>query len=155
MSALTADIPTTRFGVPGDGHQPLSAPLQLAQKVYGGSVATTWKGYLVAPSTPSSDLIVLGIIQRFVDNSTGASGDQTAQIETGTFFLFGGTGADALSQAYVGQVVYLVDEKTVAPGAAGTRPVAGTLRAIDTTRAGGDYYAVTLGTVASGDNVSP
>lgn len=156
MGALTGDIPTTRFGVPGDGHQPLSFPVQLAQKVYGGSVATTWKGYLVAPSTPSSDLVVVGLIQRFVDNSAGASGDAKAEVETGSFFLFGGTGVDALSQAYVNQTVYLIDEKTVGPGSGGsTRPVAGTLRAIDSTRAGGDIYAVTLGTVANGTNVTP
>lgn len=154
--ALTSDIPSTRFGVPGDGHQPLSFPVAASQKPWGGAVAVLYQGYLVAASTPSSDQIVVGIMHRTADNSAGAAGDIQGQVETGSFFLFGGTSADALTEANVGSVVYLIDEKTVgATNGSSTRPVAGTLRAIDSTRAGGDKYAVTLGTVASGNNVTP
>jgi hypothetical protein len=154
--ALTTDIPSTRLGVPGDAHQPLSFPVAAAAKPFGGAVAVTYKGYLVAASTPSSDEIVVGMMQRTADNSAGAAGDIYAEVETGTFWLFGGTSADALTQANVNQVVYLIDEKTVgATSGSSTRPVAGTLRAIDTTRAGGDQYAVTLGTVSVGANVTP
>mgnify|MGYP001555921721 CR=1 FL=1 len=75
---------------------------------------------------------------------------------TGSFFLFGGTSADALTEANVGGPVYLIDEKTVgATNGSSTRPVAGVLRAIDTTRAGGDQYAVTLGTPAQSAGSNP
>jgi hypothetical protein len=165
--ALTRDIPTTRFGVPGDGHQPLSFPVGASQKPFGGAVAVTYNGYLIAASTPSSDQLVVGIMQRTADNSgngtpdnrfvgDGTAGSIVAEVETGTFFLFGGTNTDALTQADVNKTVYLIDEKTVGKtNGSSTRPVAGTLRAIDTTRAGGDQYAVTLGTVANGLNVTP
>lgn len=156
--ALTTDIPSTRFGVPGDGHQPLSFPVAAANKPFGGAVAVTYQGYLIAASTPSNNQIVVGIMQRTADNSTGNNGDVTGQVETGSFFLFGPSSGspDALTQASVNQVVYLIDEKTVgATSGSNTRPVAGTLRAIDTTRAGGDQYAVTLGTVSVGANVTP
>lgn len=154
MGALTTDIPTTRFGVPGDGHQPMSLPVAAAAKPFGGAVAVSYKGYLVAASTPSSDQIVWGVMQRTVDNSAGAAGDLRGEIETGTFFLFCGTAGDALDQSYVGQTVYLLDEKTVGLTSSG-HPQAGTLKAVDTTRAGGDKYAVTLGTPAPGTGGTP
>lgn len=154
--ALTTDIPSTRFGVPGDGHQPTSYPVAASAKPFGGAVAVLYKGYLVAASTPSSDQIVVGIMQRTADNSTGAAGDIQGQVETGSFFLFGGTSSDALTQANVGGAVYLIDEKTVgATNGSSTRPVAGVLRAIDDTRAGGDKYAVTLGTPAQSAGSNP
>jgi hypothetical protein len=154
--ALTADIPTTRYGVPSEAHQPLSVPVAASTKPYGGAVAVSYKGYLVAASAPSSDQLVLGVMLRTADNSSGAAGDINGQVDTGSFFLFGGTSADALTQADVGQPVYLIDEKTVGKTSnTGARPVAGVLRAIDTTRAGLDYYAVTLGTPAQSAGSNP
>jgi hypothetical protein len=154
MGALTIDIPTVRFGVPGDGHQPMSLPVAAAAKPWGGAVAVSYKGYLVAASAPSSDQIVWGVMARTADNSLGAAGDIRGEIETGSFFLFCGTGADALDQSYVGQTVYLLDEKTVGLTASG-HPQAGTLKYVDNNRSGGDKYAVTLGTAAPGTGSTP
>lgn len=156
MTALTSDVPTTRYGVDGDAHQPTSYPVAASSKPWGGAVAVLYGGYLVAASTPSSDQLVVGIMQRTADNSAGAAGDIVAEVETGSFFLFGGTSADALTQADVGQPVYLIDEITVGKtNGSSTRPVAGVLRAIDATRAGGDKYAVTLGTPAQSAGANP
>lgn len=113
MTALTSDIPTTRFGVPGEAHQPLSFPVGAAQKPWGGAIAVTYGGYLIAASTPSSDQIVVGVMLRTADNSAGAAGAIKAEVSTGSFFFFGGASSDALTQVDVNQPVYLIDEKTI------------------------------------------
>lgn len=154
MAALTADIPTTRYGVPGNAHQPENFPLLHNVTVYGGSIAITRAGYLVPPTTPSTTDIVVGVIDRYATSAGGTTdGAVTAEVAQGTFFLRCGTGSDALTQADVNQSIYLIDEQTVGKTNGGsTRPVAGTLRNIDTTRFG-DQFAVTLGTAAPGTGV--
>ena len=131
----------------------MSLPVQAGAKCWGGSVATTYKGYALAPSTPSSDMLCWGLYQRTADlSATGtANGDISVEVETGDFWLYGGTGADALTQANVGQPVYLIDEKTVgATNGSSSRPAAGTLKRIDSGRTAGDKYSVHIGTPAPG-----
>jgi hypothetical protein len=66
------------------------------------------------------------------------------EIETGAFWLASAGSGDALDQTCLGKVVYVYDEQTVAKGSNGnTRPVAGVLKAIDSTMQGG--FAVKLG----------
>ena len=153
MAALTADIPTRRDGTPGNATQPVSLPVQAGAKCWGGSVATTYKGYALAPSTPSSDMLCWGLYQRTADHS--AVGPRTvtsaSRWRLATFWLYGGAGGDALTEANVGQPVYLIDEKTVgATNGSSSRPAAGTLKRIDSGRTAGDKYSVHIGTPAPG-----
>lgn len=142
--ALSADVRIVRYGTPGNSTQPVNQPLTgSSTTVYRGSVATTRSGYLVAPTTPQATDIVWGLIEsagpgtpNIVPGITnaGSSGDVTAEIATGSFFLASGTGADALTQANVGAVVYLIDEITVGATSGGSsRPVAGVMEAYDAT----------------------
>ena len=137
--ALTADIITPRYGAGGNLN---NKGLTANATVYRGSVATTRSGYLVAASSPASTDIVWGIIADGVGSGsdtqgiTGAStnGGVTVDIETGTFFLAGGTSSDALVATDVGATVYLIDEQTVGKTSNGnTRPVAGVLEFVDPT----------------------
>ena len=137
--ALTADIITPRYGAGGNLN---NKGLTANATVYRGSVAMTRSGYLVAATSPASTDIVWGIIADGVGSGfptqgiTGAStdGGVTVDIETGTFFLAGGTASDALVATDVGATVYLIDEKTVGKTSNGnTRPVAGVLDRVDPT----------------------
>jgi hypothetical protein len=163
--ALTADISTDRYGTP-DGHQPQSGALGANVTVYRGSVAaisggtTTTKGYIKNMATPASTDLVVGIVNRSIDTAntapgiagTTADGGVHIEIETGTFVLASGTGADALTVATNGLNCYLIDEKTVgATNGSSSRPVAGLQVADPTTdpTIPTGFVAVTLGTTAT------
>jgi len=134
--STTKDILTIRYGTQ-DGHQPVAQPLTSGVSVYSGTVAVTRAGYLINPDTAvQSTDICWGIINGIVDSNptvaspiTGVASNATiCGIDTGSFFLTPGTSADALTQADVGKVVYLIDSNTVGKtSGGGTRPVAGTL----------------------------
>jgi len=147
--ALSADVPTVRYGVPGNSTQQVVKPLAASVTVYGGSVATTRAGYVTPASSPASTDIVWGIIYRQTplvppQSASSVAGTYNAVIDTGSFFLNSGTGTDALSTANVGATVYLINETTVGLTSGGaTRPVAGVLLNIDTNVT--PSYAVALG----------
>jgi hypothetical protein len=165
MAALTADIRSIRYGT-HDGHQSQSIALGANVTVYRGSVAaisggtTTTKGYGKVMSTPAATDVVVGIVARAIDIAntapgivgTSADGGVHIEVETGTFVLASGTGADALSVTTNGLQVYLIDEKTVgATNGGSTRPVAGVQKADPTTdpTIPTGFVAVTLGTTAT------
>lgn len=158
--ALTADVITVRYGTPGNSTQPVNQGIKANATVYRGSVATTRSGYLVAASSPQSTDIVWGLIDRAgpgtADTGPGITGGTTdgavtAEIQTGSFFLASGTGADALTQVNVGATVYLINETTVgATNGGGTRPVAGIMEAYDATEIYAlGFIAVKLGSAQS------
>lgn len=147
--ALSADVPPVRFGVTGNSTQQISKPIAASVTVYGGSVATTRAGYITPASSPASTDVVWGLIYRQTplvppQAASSVAGTYNAVIDTGSFFLNAGTGADAMSAANVGATVYLINETTVGlTNGGGTRPVAGVLLNIDTNVT--PSYAVALG----------
>jgi len=147
--ALTKDAKITRFGVPSL-HEPLSIPLHASTTVYAGSFAltATADGLVKNSASPASTDTVWGVIQRQVTCGS-SSASVSAEIETGSFYFAAGANSDALVQADIGKVVYVIDEVTVGKTTgSGTRPVAGTLLNIDTTLPGG--YAVKVGSAPPG-----
>jgi hypothetical protein len=160
--ALSADIKTVRYGTP-DGHQVLNRGLASNQTVYRGSVALqdASTGRLKSAASPGSTDIVLGIVAQggpgVVDSGAGivngsTAGATTVDIDTGTFILASGTGADALSLTTNSKTVYLIDESTVGATSNGAaRPVAGIQMADPTTDPSipTGFVAVKLGTPSS------
>jgi len=155
--ALTADVLTVRYGTPGNSTQPVNQPLTANATVYRGSIATTRSGYLVAATAPQSADIVWGVISgagpgtadMTTQGITGGTtnGAVTVEIATGSFFLASGTGADAITQANVGALCYVINETTVGlTNGSNTRPIAGVIEAYDTTEVNAlGYVAVKLG----------
>ena len=163
--ALTADIHTDRYGTP-DGHQNQSLALGANQTLYRGSVAaisggtSVTKGYGKNMATPASTDVVIGIVARGIDvANTGAGiaggssdGAVHVEVETGSFILASGTGADACNVSTNGLQVYLIDEKTVgATNGSSSRPAAGIQVADPTTdpTIPTGFVAVTLGSTAT------
>jgi hypothetical protein len=140
--STTRDLKIIRHGTQ-DGHEPVAQPMQSAISLYAGQIALTRGGYLIQPDTSvQATDIAWGILDGtlngapavsspITNGSTSAGGNGMLGIQTGTFYLRSGSGADALTQADVGATVYVIDGNTVGKTDGGsTRPVAGRLVAI-------------------------
>lgn len=80
-----------------------------ASKIYAGSlVAINSAGYAV-PASDTASLKVVGVALEQVDNSAGAAGDKSIKVEAPIVARFNAT---SITQAMVGQVVYVVDDNT-------------------------------------------
>lgn len=155
---VTRDVHIEQYGDPGNAHQPLVQPLAANTTVYRGTLAITdgTTGYLKNPDTAvGSTDIVWGLIEgnapgsgvaditAGVVNSSSVSGVNLVQIRTGTFFLACDT---TLTQANIGAKLYVKDAITVSLTST-SRPLAGVLMAIDTSRTQAPGpYAVDIGT---------
>jgi hypothetical protein len=157
--ATTSDIVTDRYGGP-EGHQPLNKLVPAGVTVYRGTVAgmagtggAGVQGQLKNEDTVAATDIVLGIVSKagsgYSNATVGITGAANVEIETGSFILASGTGADALSQLTNGATVYLINSTTVgATSGSASRPVAGiqlSCNADDASIPVG-YVAVKLGT---------
>jgi len=151
--ALTGDVKATRYGVGGNVHQQLNLGLAATTTVYRGSIALkNASGYLKNSASPLSTDTCMGLVEQALNIAntgpgivgTSTNGAVLVDIATGTFFLSAGTAGDALTIADIGSKVYVIDEVTVGKtDGSATRPVAGTLVAVDSSQPGG--YAIKLG----------
>lgn len=152
--AVTKDQKTIRYGT-SDGHQPTAQPMKANAACYAGTIALTDStGYAVPATSVATTQKCWGLYNGLKNGSPAVStpitagttnGDTIIGIDTGTFFLTPGTSSDALTQADVGAVVYVIDEVTVGKTDGGSaRPIAGRLAAIGSGQYTG-LVAVTLG----------
>lgn len=89
----------------------LDFPVAASQKIYGGTFnAVNAAGYAL-PGADTANLIFQGMSIEQVDNSSGSNGDKDVTLRRrGLFKAILGT---AITQANVGDNVFLVDDKTV------------------------------------------
>lgn len=125
--ALTADR-----DVPRTESRRFSDPVAAATTLYAGALAALDASGNAVPATATIAQRTRGVVQVRADNSAGAAGDIRAEIWRGTYRLGNSAGADLITVADIGAACYVVDDETVAKtDAAGTRPVAGTIRNVD------------------------
>lgn len=107
---------------------PGGLPVAASTKIYANSiVAVNSSGYAV-PASADTTLRVVGRARAAYDNSSGAAGAITAEVEIGTFDYNIDSGAGAVTSADVGSAVYAKDDNTISRGNGGnTYPVAGFL----------------------------
>lgn len=131
MTALAAARDTIRLGQDAVPPQ-LAVPIAASTKLYEGGLCCISAGYAV-PGSAAAGLIAAGRSRRTYDNSAGAAGDITAELERGIFRYDNSASTDAITQADVGKLAYIVDDATVArtDGGAAARSVAGPIVAID------------------------
>jgi hypothetical protein len=140
MAALTVERKTPKLGqdvLPSFACN-LPLPVAAATKLFGGGmIAQNILGNIVAASALAS-LVVVGVSEKTVDNSTGIAGALTTFPRVGTFLMNNsGAGVDQITVANAGQVCYVADDNTVAlTSLGGTRPVAGIIWALDNPVAG-------------------
>ncbi len=128
MTALTADRATPR-------RHGLNLGLPLAAN------AVVWQGAMVAVSTTtgyatkgatSTTLRGVGVALQRVDNTGGADGAKSIEVERGCWAFANSTSTDAIGRGDIGQSCYMVDDQTVAKtNGGGTRGVAGVVTDVD------------------------
>lgn len=99
---------------------------------YAGTIAVlNATGYAV-PATTATGLVAVGRFAAEVDNSAGADGDLTVEVERGIFRFANSADADEIAITDVGSLCYLVDDQTVAlTDGTSTRSVAGRIDHVD------------------------
>ncbi len=106
MAALTADNNILR----AQGVE-LAFPVAASQKIYAGALtAVNADGYAV-PGDDATDLIFEGVAMEQKDNSAGSNGDLEVVLHRRGLFLM--TLGNAITQANVGDNVFLADDQTV------------------------------------------
>ncbi|MEW6595657.1 MAG: hypothetical protein AB1413_12385 [Thermodesulfobacteriota bacterium] len=125
--ALTADRNTTMK----DGEL-ISVPVAANVKIYAGAlVAANATGY-ATPGATATTLTYLGRAEEFMDNTGGADGAKSVLVRRNKAFKFKNSGADAVTQAELGKVCYIVDDETVAKtNGTSTRSAAGKVVGLD------------------------
>lgn len=101
-----------------------------SQEIYKGSlVFLTAAGY--ATPTAAVGLRCVGVAQKTVDNSDGASADVNVKVMAGVHEFHNSASADEITIADLEKVCFVVDNQTVAKtDSAGTRAVAGVVKSL-------------------------
>jgi hypothetical protein len=100
---------------------------------HGAVVAVNSSGYVV-PGSADPTLKVLGWSRGRVDNTDGAAGAEKVPYCRKPIRMVNSSSTDALTNADVGELCYLVDDQTVArTSGGGDRPVAGRVRHVHST----------------------
>jgi hypothetical protein len=137
MTALTKNIqpPQIRDTL-------FSFPIAAGAKCFAGGIAVLDAAGNVKPAVTATGLIAVGRFNKYADNTNGAAGALLAEIESGVF-RYDNLAADAITQAEVGDLCYLVDDQTVAKtSGTNTRSVAGRVHKFE---ASGVYVKLGIG----------
>lgn len=125
--ALTADRSTTYR----DGIELEFLVMELVTIYAGAMVCLNSSGYAI-PAADAAGNVLIGVALEQADNAAGSSGDITVRVRTTGVFDFA---ASSITQAHVGDVMYVVDDQTVDETSPGNSVVAGILtKYISTTR---------------------
>ena len=104
MAALTQDRPTTyRDGIE------VEFPVAANARIFAGSlVCVNTEGYAV-PAADTAGYVFTGVAQEQADNRDGANGAKLVRLRRSGAFNFD---AASITQAMVGQPMYVVDDHT-------------------------------------------
>ena len=126
MTATTVDRATPRR----DGEQFVRK--MAAVKILAGTIVCLSATGYATPGATATTLVADGIAIETVDNSAGAAGDLSIQVEKGVFRFFNSAAGDAITIAEIGDDCWIVDNQTVAKtDGTGTRSKAGRIVDVD------------------------
>lgn len=103
MAALTTDRETQQKEA-GVKSFPVAAV-----KIFKGSLVGINASGFAAPAADTANFRVVGVAREFVDNTGGAAGDLSIRVVSGRYYRFA---ASSITQAMVGQTMYVVDDQT-------------------------------------------
>ena len=109
MAALTQERNTTQLR-----GETRVEPLAASVKVWKGSLLMRNAAGFVTRGATATGCIGIGRAETTVDNSAGAAGEKVASSGRGIFGFANSEGGDAIGQADVGRLCYIVDDQTVA-----------------------------------------
>lgn len=149
MTALAAARRVSRMGQHAVLDK-LYLPVAAAANCHAGGLAVIEDGY-VKPAAAGINLKPVGIFERDADNSAGTAGALSVEVRAGVYPFKNSATTDAVTQADVGRLVYMVDDQTVArTSGIGTRAPAGILKVIEDSLL---YVAVSTELVGSPDEI--
>lgn len=131
MAALTAD---RKYMIRATGGQRIDThPVGATQMIWNGAiVAVNATGFIVRASD-ATGLVVWGIAQSRVDNTTGADGDKEVAVLTGVRVLVDNAGNAVTRANSFGRKVYIADDHSITTAAVATNDLlCGVLDCIDT-----------------------
>lgn len=124
----------------------ISCGVAAGAKIFAGAqVSSNLAGYLIPADKTTAGQVVMGRSAEYVDNSAGANGDLDCLVEKGVFGMI--NDANAVTQADIGHVCYVVDDQTVADETEGSAIIAGIVDSIDVS---GKIWVMTLDLDAGG-----
>lgn len=127
MAALTAD----RNTIARDG-QIFSYPVAAGVKIYAGSLVMLDASGNAKPGATATGQVAVGRARALADNTMGAAGDISVEVEQGVFQWANSSAGDAITRAEIGDTCYIVDDQTVAKtDGTGTRSAAGKVVDVD------------------------
>lgn len=109
-------------------------PVAASAVIYAGALVVANSSGFAAPGSVATTLTYLGRAEEAVNNASGSNGDKSVQVLRGKAFLWKNSGADAVTQASMGKVCYIVDDETVAAtNGTSSRSAAGIVIGVDST----------------------
>ena len=127
MTALAADRNTNMKAT-----ELLPVPVAANVKIFIGALVAANATGFATPGATSPSLTYLGRAEEYVDNTGGADGAKTVVVRRLKAFKWENLAADAVTQARIGKLCYIVDDQTVAAtNGNGTRSPAGIVTAVD------------------------
>lgn len=117
-------------------------PLAAATKVFAGSLAAISAAGYLTPAAATAGLVVAGLACAAYDNSAGSAGAISGVVRRKCVALLKGS---SLTQAMVGEKVYVVDDETV-----GARPTGTAVSAESLVADAGGALTVFTGMLANG-----
>lgn len=125
--ALTADRNTSHH----DG-QLIGVPMATGVECFAGGIACANASGFATPGATATTLTYLGRFEETLDNTAGANGAQTILVRRKAAFKWKNSASNAVTQARLGKVCYIVDDETVAlSDGTGTRSAAGIVVGLD------------------------
>ena len=131
MAFATQNVDTPELSVMSQVMDRRFVPCKGAVNVFAGTIVVLDANGFGTKASVATGLIVMGIAQKQVDNSTGADGDKNLIYKPSTVRL-SNLASDPIVQSDLGKVCYIADDQTVAKtSGTGTRSVAGRVLAVD------------------------
>ena len=124
MVALTRERNTPERQLSTIGH-----PVEAATKLFAGSIGVLNAAGNAVPGATATGLKAAGRVEKTVDNTAGAAGDEIVTFKKGTFrYLNDGS----INRTHIDGQAYIVDDQTVAAtNGGGTRSEAGQIDDVD------------------------
>lgn len=111
----------------------IAVPVAAGAKIFAGALVVANATGFAAPGSSATTLTYLGRAEQYVDNTAGADGAVTVLVRRKRAFYWKNSAGDAVTQASLGKVAYIVDDETVSKTNAGgnTQSAAGTVIGVD------------------------
>lgn len=107
-------------------------PIAAGVHAFAGAIAVLNATNYLEPATTATGKKTVGVFNEEVDNTNGADGADTVEVERGYFHFANSAAADEITDADIGELCYVVDDQTVAKtDGTATRSIAGIVDGVD------------------------